>query len=114
MSAYRILKIELRHLREWRAVLREEFREGSVLKMIRAICTGRVSLRTWRQRMRICARCPIYDRELRRCRGPVFVPDTPPPGCGCYVVFTALTKRPYPAGCWGRSALGPSFGWGME
>jgi hypothetical protein len=114
MSAYRILKTELRHLREWRAVLKEELREGSALKMLRAICTGRVSPRVWRRRMRTCLKCPIYDRELRRCRGPVFVAGTPAPGCGCYVVYTALTKRPYPAGCWGRQWVAHDFGWGGE
>ena len=111
---YRILKIEYRHLREWRAVLKEELRQGSFLKMARAVMTGRVSPRTWKRRMRTCRKCPIYDRELRRCRGPVFRADQAAAGCGCYVVFNALAKAPYPAGCWGRAALGPSFGWGAE
>lgn len=112
MSPYRILRIELRHFRKWRAVLREEAKTAKVLPMLRALLTGRTSLRVWRRRVRTCRGCPIYDRELRRCRGPVF--NGVASGCGCYVPYLALTKRPYPAGCWGRAALGGSFGWGAD
>lgn len=109
---YSILQIEYRHLREWLAVLKEERRQARLWPMVRALCTGRVSFRVWRRRMRTCARCPIYDRELRRCRGPVL--NGVETGCGCYVVFLALTRRPYPLGCWGRQVVGPGFGWGAE
>lgn len=42
----------------------------------------------WRQKMRACYRCPIFDRELKRCR-PYSGAKL---GCGCYTPFLALVE----------------------
>lgn len=111
-----MLARQVRHFREWQAVLAEEGRTVSrwsmVKAMVRAVLSGGTSLRVWNRRMRICRRCPIYDRELRRCRGPLI--GGVRPGCGCYVPFSAKTRRPYEDGCWGRTHLGHPFGWGID
>jgi hypothetical protein len=116
MNPFRVLKMavnrHLRHYREWQAVLAEEGRTVSRWSMVRAVRSGGTSQRVWRRRMKICRRCPIYDRELRRCRGPVI--GGVKPGCGCYVPFSAKTRRPYEDGCWGRTHLGYPFGWGVD
>jgi len=65
---------------------------------------GRVDGAVWRARLRICRRCPVYEREWRQCR-------LGEHGCGCYVPFVALVKAPYPSGCWWREAVGDSGGW---
>lgn len=62
----------------WRRVLWAMLR--AVIRSFCRIGNTRASL-TWRQRMRKCARCPIYDRGLHRCR-----PFTGSPvGCGCWM-----------------------------
>lgn len=112
-----------RRLKQWRAVVIEEALSSdhrpSLLKMLRAVLTGQVDRARWRARIRTCRKCPIYDGELRRCRGPYTgVVGVKPAGCGCYVPFLALTKEPYRGahgtprnGCWGRATMGGSFGW---
>lgn len=97
----------LRHIREWRAVLKEENRRGSWRGMLKAILSGGVTLRAWRRRMRVCLKCPVFDGELRRCRS--YWPREA--GCGCYTVWLAKTRRPYAKGCWGRTFVGDDFGW---
>ena len=47
----------------------------------------------WRTRVRICQKCPIYDRSLRRCR-PYTGSEL---GCGCWVPLIALFEDR----CWG-------------
>lgn len=61
-----------------------------------------VKSKEFKRRIRICERCPIYDRSMRRCRPYTGSPD----GCGCYVPFKALDDRP----CWIR-LLDPTRGW---
>lgn len=105
----------LRHLREWRAVLAEEGQAvtwRTWLKMLRGVIGIPASARVWRQRARVCLKCPIYDRELRRCRGPWI--QNNPTGCGCYVPWLLRVRRPYLRGCWGRQFGGPTLGWGVE
>jgi len=102
-----------RHWREWAAVLQAERRMmtwRSWLKMARGALTPSVSPTAWRRRARVCLKCPIYDRELRRCRGPVFGGN--PSGCGCYVPWLLKVRAPYPLGCWARQFGGPALGWG--
>lgn len=119
-----------RRLKQWYAVLAEESMlqasgKPSLWKMWRAWRTGEVTRAKWRARLRRCRRCPVFDGELRRCRGPQMpwsqkwvetkqnpdwmtfcigdlryghwekVSPPPPAGCGCYVPFLALTKQPY-------------------
>lgn len=83
--------------------------------MIVAVLSGRVSRAEWRQRIRVCLRCPLYRSVSRTC-GPglgVFRGQ----GCGCYVPFKARAALPYTgsggSGCWGRAA-GVVTGWGKQ
>ena len=47
----------------------------------------------FKRRIRICNQCPVYDKELKRCRPYTGSPE----GCGCYVPFKALDSHPCPA-----------------
>jgi hypothetical protein len=68
----------------------------------------RITRRRWRERVKTCLRCPIYDVSLKRCR-PY---DGHGYGCGCWVPGVALLERPYPKGCWGKEHLGQhGIGW---
>lgn len=98
-----------RHLFEFAAVAAEENSTPKWWPIIRALLTGYAGKRVWRQRMQTCLNCPIYDRQFRRCRGPMM--HGVRTGCGCYVVFQAATKAPYRKGCWGRQVVGGLFGW---
>ena len=62
-----------------------------------------VSKVEWIRRMKICMKCPIYDKEYKACRlGKM--------GCGCYVPYSNLVKDQ----CWIREHYGKKFGWGKE
>ena len=50
---------------------------------------GSVSRKAWRDKMRCCPKCPIFDRSLHRCR-PFTGSDL---GCGCFVPFLALADK---------------------
>ena len=103
----------MRRISEWVAVVREEGREvgyfSVVVSVLRGACgVGGVSRREWERRMRVCRGCPLYDGGMRRCR-----PWTGSKlGCGCYVPYLALSRRPYRGGCWGKTYLpGEGIGW---
>jgi hypothetical protein len=69
----------IRRLGQWLGVVLVEARDNALpwpnpLKMLRAIRTGGVDRATWRRRLRTCRQCPVYDGELRRCRGPKIGP----------------------------------------
>jgi hypothetical protein len=65
----------------------------SLLKeMILAALLVKVSPSEWRRRIRVCSKCPVYDRIIKRCR-----PNNDSEfGCGCYVPFMAAHKET----CW--------------
>lgn len=66
---------------------------------------GFVSRAEWRQRIRSCARCPVQDNALRRCR-PM---NGSRHGCGCYIPFLATLKGDH---CYAdRELPGSGFGW---
>ena len=103
----------MRRISEWVAVVREEGMEvgyfSVVVSVLRGACgVGGVSRRVWVRRMRVCRGCPLYDGGMRRCR-----PWTGSKlGCGCYVPFLGLARRPYRGGCWGKTYLpGEGIGW---
>lgn len=112
-----------RRLGQWGVVFAREMKQSGwggrlrvawkVLKggcgLLWQVALGRtVGRAEWRRRMRVCWGCPIYDRELKRCR-PM---DGHEFGCGCFVPVLALVRRPYPAGCWAREFLpGRGIGW---
>jgi hypothetical protein len=101
-----------RHVREWRAVLKENWQPltwRTWLKMVRALFSGRVPPQVWRRRARTCNGCFLFDRELRRCAGPWV--NGKPSGCGCYIPWLLHTRRPYAKGCWGRTYVGDDVGW---
>ena len=105
--------MKLKRISEWLEVVREEGRAvgyfSVVVAVLRGACgVGGVSRRVWVRRMRVCRRCPLYDVGMRRCR-----PWTGSRlGCGCYVPFLGLARRPYRGGCWGKTYLpGEGIGW---
>jgi len=56
----------------------------------------------WAKRLRICMKCPLYDKEYRRCFNPNQTYETEdgitrPSGCGCYMPVKARLKD---AECW--------------
>lgn len=91
----KILGLKLSRYRQWREVLREELRViGWKQRFQLAIDLIGHSLHLRRhkrmrfRRMRKCYRCPVFDKDLRRCR-----PFTGSPlGCGCWVPLSALCK----------------------
>lgn len=97
---------------EWQAVLAEEKRSQSLVSLlarmflvfIKGLPSLKENRRTWRAKMRVCAKCPIYDRGLHRCR-----PYTgSPAGCGCSVIFKALFSRT----CWADDVVpDEKIGW---
>lgn len=108
----RIFGFKPQRFREWREVLNEEKKRASLVRLMATMAWTalkglphlRENRRQWRSKMRMCRRCPIYDRGLHRCR-----PYTGSPlGCGCSVFFLALFKRH----CWAKENLpGEGLGW---
>lgn len=98
-------------LAQWVIALHRARHRVPWLGMLRAILSGPVPRRVWRQRLRYgCYQCPVFDRERLVCRA---VPrQIRHLGCDCFVPLSALTAEPYVGGCWGRAALGDTFGWG--
>ena len=84
---------------EWLALVKAEGRRvgwGSVLVSVaKAARIATVGRSVWRQRMRDCAACPIYDRRRHACRNGKL-------GCGCWMPLKAMFRGPQ---CWGRSVL---------
>jgi hypothetical protein len=102
-----------KRIKQWIAVLRQTHGEGVKIPwwgLVLAVWSGPVPRQVWRARIRYgCYQCPVYNRELRRCR-----PDLPgyeEVGCGCYLPFSALTAQPYPKGCWAKQVDDPELGW---
>jgi hypothetical protein len=98
--------LHLRRLTEWRRAVVSAGRTLSWWAMARALLSGTVPRAIWRQRIRVCGKCPVYRPETRTCGG-----SEPRMGCGCYVPFKALAAEPYPGGCWVRSIGVANEGW---
>lgn len=104
-----LLGLKLNRLREWSAVVREEgYRVGvkgwvKMAKALWGIARYGVDRNKWRQRLRICHKCPVYDKQLKRC-GPW---TGAPYGCGCYVPYMAMEDG---GPCWARQRRAES-GW---
>lgn len=103
--------MKLKRLKEWLTVMREERVQVNVWKIVKALTRGRVTRAQWRERMRVCGKCPIYDRTQHKCR----FQDL---GCGCWVPAMGWMREPYRGengrGCWGRAVVGEGFGWGTK
>lgn len=68
------------------------------------VCTPSTTQK-FHSRIRACYRCPIFDRELKRCRPYTGSPN----GCGCFVVWTAKSLKT----CWLQDR-NPKWGWGSD
>lgn len=99
------MPLSLRRLREWRAAVRAAGRKVSWWVMLRALWSGRVPRAVWRQRMRVCLRCPVL-------RAGLICGDGQTLGCSCYTPFLAMTAQPYEKGCWVRQVGVLTEGWG--
>lgn len=97
-----------KRIAEWRAVMARKDVRVSVLSLGRAMLSGPVPPDVWRDRVRTCLRCPVYDRELKACFKEL--EDGRRTGCGCYTPFKNFTANPYGDGCWGHS-IAVYVGW---
>lgn len=99
----------MKMMRSWLKVVRTEgvsLRKG--LRMLWAFRMGVVGARKRRERLLVCAGCPLFNPVLEQCR--------PFPGhrlgCGCWVPALVWCRRPYAEGCWGRTYVpGKRLGW---
>lgn len=76
---------------------------AQILKSGVSILRSPYTQEVWRERIRKCYVCPIFDRDRKTCRP---FPKSAM-GCGCYVPYKALVKKH----CWGRDKFGENFGW---
>jgi len=111
MGHVKLLGLSLGKWKQWREVLREERRGLGWRDWIGMVWLGlmlpfRVDRKQWRGRLRVCRKCPIYDRGLRRCR-PFTGANV---GCGCWMPLKAMTGP-----CWAREAIPDGeLGWPKE
>lgn len=93
LKRLRILGLKPERLREWLAVVDEEFKVigfREVWHMIRGACFRKVDKRVWFKRQRACYSCPVFDKTLKRCR-----PYTGAAiGCGCYTPYRLMSPDP--------------------
>ena len=93
LKRLRILGLKPKRLREWLAVVDEEFKVigfREVWHMIKGACFRKVDKRVWKRRQAACYRCPVFDKTLKRCR-----PYTGSPlGCGCYTPYRLMSPDP--------------------
>lgn len=108
----KIFGLKLARWREWLEVLAEEQRRLTWRDWLGMAWLGlkipfTVDRALWRQRMRSCGKCPIFDRSLHRCR-----PFSGSPfGCGCHVIVKAMAPA---AKCWARENLPVDSVYGWE
>jgi len=102
----------LRLYRLWSDAMRREgmWAPRHVLPLLAEAWRSRplVSPPVWRQRMRACGRCPIYNRETRQCGRVDPAPDL---GCGCSCPVKFLFRGET---CWARENLIEGLGWPEE
>jgi hypothetical protein len=102
-----------KRIAEWRTVMAQKGVEVSIVSLARAVLSGPVPADVWRDRMRVCLRCPVFNRELKACHKRIesgaFHRDL---GCRCYTPFLAFTAVPYTraGGCWARE-IATNEGW---
>lgn len=91
----KIIGFKPQRFREWKIVLDEELKRASLFELLTHMALvafkglphlGR-NRRLWRDKMRTCLKCPIFDPSLHRCG-----PGGSPLGCRCYTPFLALFK----------------------
>jgi hypothetical protein len=100
--------ISLKRIREWVRVIsgpRVRFRDWKkIIFGLGKLWFLSVDRITWRQRMRACYNCPVFDPQRKTCR-PFPESDM---GCGCYTPYSNLLED---GECWGRGRFGENFGW---
>ena len=72
----------------------------TIAKSAFSLIFNRVNGDTWRNRMRACYGCPVFNHDRKICEG-----------CGCSAPYSNLLDKPE---CWGRTEIGEEFGWGPE
>lgn len=97
-----------KRIAEWRAVMARKEIKVSARVLFHALLSGPVPPDVWRDRIRTCLRCELYNAELKACHRQL--QDGRIVGCGCYVPFKAFTANPYGDGCWGHS-IAVYVGW---
>lgn len=91
-----------RRLSDWSAHVRAQHGRVSWLNMVLALLSGPVPADVWRERIKICARCPVKSPDAWVCRRELA--DGRKIGCNCDLVFKCLTAVPYSktGGCYAR------------
>lgn len=117
MTGFRLFGFRADKWRQWRELLKEEkgaISARTMLYMARVLCRigwkwlsgNKVAHRaSWRAKMRACRKCPVYGRDLRRCR-PYSGSKL---GCGCATWLIALGQDE----CWGDIHLPGKVGWAV-
>ena len=110
---YLKLRKRARRLMEWARVGALAGRRIKITTLWRYWYGPRVPDAIWRERLRTCSQCVIYDRSLHRCNAETPIGEV---GCGCWCPAVAKMPAPYASekgrGCWGRATMGEGFGWG--
>ena len=85
----KLFGFKVKRYEEWLTVIRIEFGRASwtdryrlLFGILKVLLSGKKETR-FRRKYRSCYRCPLHDRNLRRCR-PY---DGSNAGCGCYMPF---------------------------
>jgi hypothetical protein len=109
----RILGFKPQRFAEWRAAIIAEGRQltwRGRIELVWHMATaslglGGVARKEWRRRMRVCAKCPVYNRETKQCR-----PSKESViGCGCFMPLKSLSSK---STCWARDTVPHmNFGW---
>lgn len=104
---------------QWKDVLNDAGRTDSILKLLAQMLLVAISglphlnenRRLWRAKLRVCMRCPIYLKSMKRCG----VHHSINAGCFCFMPFKALfvpVKKGKRRGCWGDQHIEDfEFGW---
>ena len=100
------LHMGIRRIREWIvAVLRATQEDGRIATFVNILKhvprAKKIERRLWRRRVKVCLRCPIYNRKYKTC-------DRDGMGCMCYTPLNALLLQDP---CWGYEEFDGELGW---
>lgn len=96
----RLFGLKVSRILEWSQVVMADLNEiptKDALRLFVSLISTVVRRRSvgsvaWRLRMRKCYRCPIYDKDLKRCFA--FDPSSGTVlGCACYMPYKALCSE---------------------
>lgn len=98
-----------KRIRHWAGVMSTYHGKVPWRNLILAALSGPVPAQVWNERIRKCARCPVRSEDDWICHNELG--DGRTVGCGCDLVFKALSAAPYPKGCWAYQVTDGHEGW---